>query len=371
MIATVQRGLKVLSTSALTDTDTIPTEVNTANAFLSITFRTSGGTEGRQKRRSWNAKITSGTQITFERLDNGDAGVATTCAWEVTEFASGEAVVQKNATAENPTADPLSVTISAVVIARSIVVWNFATAQDTPVAGNTPTAYFPDTTHIEFDCFGTPLSNDWKAFWAVVEFNSGDATVQSSTITISGTTLSVTAAPGTNFGSTAATVLVLSHRAAVESDVYSRTLLRLRATAVGELTLDRGNPIGSGTGTITARYHALEFLDGTTVQYVDADMVGASSAAPSISAVTIARSMLLSSGWQNAKRDHSVTIQEPQSFATLELASTAVTATRTSATGNLYVPCYVIQFEAAGGAGATPKGVFGKALHGPLRRAVY
>ena len=353
MIATVQRGSKVLSTSTLTDTDTIPSALaDTALAVVIVSFRTSGGTIGRLKRRLWNAKITSTIQITFERIDNGDSNSFTTCDWEVWEFASGELQsLQKNATAENPTADPLNITVSSVTTSKAVVLFNLATAKDSTVGENRPTAYLSSAVNLEFDFYSAPASNDWKAFWTVIEFLSGDVTIQTGTISISGTTTSTTGSPGTNFVSTAATVLVLSFRGDASSDNFQRALMRLRATGVGTLTLDRtSGMIGSGSAEV-ARWHSIEFLDGTTAQYVDATIIDAgTSDAPSITTITTTRAGVLTSGWQNARRDHTSSQAEPQCFAGLVLSASSVSVVRGASGGTLEVPVFVIEFEATGGA---------------------
>lgn len=359
MIATVQRGSKALSTTALTDSVTLPVSVDATLTIFTFTMRTANGTN-RHKRRAWNAVQTSGTNVNLERLDNGDATVETTIEWEATTFQSGEiASLQKNATAENPTADPLNVTVTAVTTNLCVMGFNYATLQNGPMGGNRPTMYLSTTTNIEFDFNSAPASNDFKAFWWVLQFNSGDVTIQTSTISISGTTTSTTGAPGTNFGATTDTVLFLSYRGDAGSDTFNRALLRIRATAVDTLTLDRtSGTIGSGSAEV-ARWHSLEFLDATIAQYVDADMVSASSAAPAISAVTTARaSCIANMGWYNGRREHTVGTLEPESFATLLVGASDVTATRTVTTGTLQLPVYVIEWEAAGGGGGATIPVF-------------
>ena len=114
-----QRGLVTITENNLSVTDTI-TAIDTAKSFLVFTFRSPDQSDGNMARRLVRGRITSTTQLTFDRDASGNS-INVDISWEVVEFTDAS-IVRSGTVNFGTSVTQVNETISGVVLSRSLVI---------------------------------------------------------------------------------------------------------------------------------------------------------------------------------------------------------------------------------------------------------
>ena len=336
-----------------------------ARAELNFTVKSDDANDSRINKQFFRGRIVSTTQIEFI---HDTAGKVATIEWEVIQYATGEAVVR--ASTLTVTADPTNETISSVTAGRSIAKVSVYTDF---VGGMAPQMFahvnLTSDTNLQFDFSTAPSGNEYRCAYQVIEFASGDATVESLSKTLAALTDSDTQAIS-DVGDLTAALLSFSYSTPGTGSSESRQQVRGRLTSTTVATFDRHDG-GSGT-ECTIRLRVVKFLDGTVVRTTDVALADADATDDdTITAVTLARATVFNDWLFHHVKGGSTSMGPAAMCCTVKLtATTTLTTTRNVTTGAIDLWPQVLDFPAAGGGGTTPKGWFGLPLRGPMRRAV-
>jgi beta-xylosidase-like protein len=292
-------------------------------------------------------RIASSTSLEFVRVTNEGAPVTITIRWYVVEYACG-VTVQRGQVAQ--TATSVDIPINPVAsLSQAFVTWSKTADQtDTTWDQNDPVVMeLASTSNLQLRV-NSASAND-IIWWQVVEFtNPSDISVQRGTTSLTGATLSTTAAIPTAVTVARTFILVDYQTSGTGPDIGAR-MLRARLSNATTITLDR-SVSGSPDDITEIQWQAVELKDGSRVQRGSANLpngtgavtVGLSTIDPSRAA---AFASVQSGGGQNTGR--SPYVASPVlgvGAVTATLTATQVTLTRTSTAAATDIGWFVVEW---------------------------
>ncbi|MBI5867790.1 MAG: hypothetical protein HZB43_05815 [candidate division Zixibacteria bacterium] len=171
--ASVQRGLTTIASGASSATATI-TSVNLAKSFLVMSGRGAAATNGIEAQYSVRGRITTATQLTFDRISTTNTADV---AWEVVTLTDAS-TVQSGTIAVGSTLTTGSATLTPVVIANTATLINVRGGSGTSTSRLDEIAFthnLTSTTALGVTRDGTGSAAD--VAWFAIQFPGGQAPV--------------------------------------------------------------------------------------------------------------------------------------------------------------------------------------------------
>lgn len=263
LTVSIQRGSQtIVAADGLTINVTI-SSVTQANSIVMYTQRgESGGGVVRAQRHSFEAFLTSSTNLRFVRFESASAGEVV-IEWTVIEL-DASAFVSLQFGSEAASTDPDDVTISSVTVADCSVILSAQTDRANYDNLSQFSGHVSAATTLRLDFDGAPGANDATVRWTVVEWDLGAInSVQNGTVTLDGDI------PGPGEESDTATIsaVTLANAAvfhqgqASGSTTDGRHQSRMRLTSTTQVTADRND--NGTTFSMLCRFTVVEFVTET------------------------------------------------------------------------------------------------------------